>query len=366
VPDQSASAGASGGLCELRPLDFENLGRAADASPAAFYIVHYPDGLATAGLTSSAQAGIESVAGVTNAKIVRLMGSPEAAVAPALRETGAYYLATLEGAAGSPARRIDAQVTRANVTVRVSPVTSAGPAPAAAAGAKPMTPDDMIRVGTVFREVPLRATGLVTRMPNSKDLMVMALFEPEDPAAKLTAAKVALFDETGTLKTNWNAKPRELGRYPVAAAIPVQPGTYRMRVAVSDASGKGGTTDTEIVVQLTDAAPLQFGSLVLGTDPQSTKLQFTATDPQVIAFLPLYGVTKGMKITAAFEVRENDTDPPLGTTDGQIIERPGDERILWGGFGLAALEPGDYLMRVAVSVDGTEAGVVTRTLRKVQ
>jgi hypothetical protein len=203
-------------------------------------------------------------------------------------------------------------------------------------------------------------------MPNSKDLMVMALFEPEDPATKLTAAKVALFDEKGSLKANWNAQSKELATYPVAAALPVAPGKYRMRIAVNDDSGKGGTTDTDVVIGLTDAAPIQHGSLVLGTDPKSPKLQFTPADPQVIGFLPLYGVTKDMKISAVYEVRENETGPPIGTTDGNIIEMPGDARMLWGGFGLAPLAPGDYLLRVIVTVDGKEAGVVTRTLRKVQ
>jgi hypothetical protein len=150
----------------------------------------------------------------------------------------------------------------------------------------------------------------------------------------------------------------------VAAAVPVAPGTYRMRVAISDEAGKGGTTDSNIQVRLADAGPVKLGSLVMGTDQKSPKLLFKASDPQVIGFLPIYGVTKDMNISAVYEVRENESDPPLGTTDGNVLEMPGDTRMLWGGFGLTPLAPGDYLMRVTVTVDGKEAGVVTRTLRK--
>ena len=222
---------------------------------------------------------------------------------------------------------------------------------------------------TGYREIPLRSTGLVSRVPGKTDLMVMALFEPEDPATKLNAAIVALYDEKGTLKAQWTAQPKELEVLPVMAAVPVAPGTYRMRVAVTDAAGKAGTTDmNNFVVQLKDAGPVKLGSLVLGVDQKSQRLEFKGSDPQVIGFLPLYGVTKEMKISVAYEVRESETGAPLGTTAGNILEMPGapDTRMVWGGFGLAPLAAGDYLMKVIVTVDGQEAGVVTRTLRKVQ
>jgi hypothetical protein len=141
-----------------------------------------------------------------------------------------------------------------------------------------------------------------------------------------------------------------------------------MRVAVTDAAGKAGTTDSNIEVQLKGGGPVKLGSLVLGVDQKSQKLEFKGTDPQVIGFLPLYGVTKEMKISVVYEVRETEAGAPLGTTAGNILEMPGapDTRMVWGGFGLPPLAPGDYLMKVIVTVDGQEAGVVTRTLRKVQ
>jgi hypothetical protein len=358
--------GAPSTLCQIRSNDFDQLAAAAAGSPAAVYVMHYVDGLASASNLRQAEQGLENIAGTANAELLRIGGGSEVPVTRILTETSAYYLATLEAGVEGPVRRVDVRTTRDGVKITARPAGRASGAAAAAAPGKGGKPDDMIRVATVFREVPLRAIGLVSRMPNSKDLMVMALFEPEDPATKLTAAKVALFDEKGSLKANWNAQPKELGSYPVAAAVPIPPGKYRMRVAVNDASGKGGTTDTDVVIGLTDAGPIQFGSLVMGTDPKSPRLQFTSADQQIIGFLPLYGVTKDMKISAVYEVRENETGPPIGATDGNIIDMAGDARMLWGGFGLAPLAPGDYLLRVTVTVNGKEAGVVTRTLRKVQ
>ena len=113
----------------------------------------------------------------------------------------------------------------------------------------------MIRVPTVYREVPIRAAGFVSRQPGAKEMKVVALFEPEDPAAKLTAAIVGLFDDKGNLKAQWTAQPAELGRSPIVAALTAAPGQYRMRVAASDGAGKAGTTDYDLLaVELPDAA----------------------------------------------------------------------------------------------------------------
>lgn len=352
-------------VCQIRSNDFDALRAAAAASPAAVYVLHYPDGMASAQHVSPAQQGLENITGTVEGEFMRLTGANEATVSRIASETATYYIATLGGGSGVP-RRVDVRTTRDGVKVSGRPAGGAGPETAAGTAAKAGTPRDMIRVATVFREMPLRATGLVTQTPGGKDLMLMALFEPEDPATKLTAAAVALFDEKGALKAQWTAQPGELGRRPVTAALPAAPGTYRMRVAVTDAAGRGGTTDTEVQLRLADAGSLRHGSLVMGTDQKSPKLQFAAADPQVIGFLPIFGVTKDMKVSAVYEIRESETGPPLGTTAGNIIEMQGDARMLWGGFGLAPLAPGDYLMRVIVSVDGKEAGTVTRTLRKVQ
>ena len=352
--------------CEIRSTDLERFGNTASMSPANMYIVHYPLGLAAQQNVRIAESGVENVAGVSGAEIFRMQGGDEPSLSRIVRETSSYYIATVNGVGPGPIRRIEARVKRDGVRISAHPAGGAVAATAASGSGK-ASPRDMIRVAAVYRDLPLRAAAFLSKQPKSNDVTVMVMFEPEDPQTKLTAATIVYFDEKGTGKAQWNAQGGDLQRAPVVAASAVPPGTYRVRVAATDAQGRGGTTDIDLRAQVADAPPVKLGSLILGTDPKSWKLQFAATDKQVIGFLPIYGVTADMNIAVTYEIRENETAQPMGTTGGNPLPAPSgaaDERLFWGGFGLEPLAPGDYLMRAVVSVNGKEVGAATRTLRK--
>jgi hypothetical protein len=361
--DQMRTFESDSGVCQIRTNDLDELGKVAMGSPAQLFVVYHVEGMANPANVTNGQSGIENVAGTTAGEMVRMSGNSEAIGSRIVESAGTYYIASLAGD-GGPARRVDARVNREGVRVTARPVAGA----AAAANAKTGTPRDMIRTATVFRDVAIRAAGFASRQPNTKELMVLALFEPEDPSVKLTAAIVGLFDEKGTLRAQWTAKPDELQRAPVAAALTVAPGKYRMRVAATDSSGKGGTTDYDLLVNLPEASPLQTSHMLLGVGQGgfAPKLAFTAADAAAIGFIELYGVSKDAKVDASFEIIKSDGEV-LGTGQGTVGPGKGeDARIAYGGFGIATLEPGDYTMRATITVDGKQAGVATRTLRKLK
>jgi len=352
-------------LCQIRSTDFDELSTAAAGSPANVFVLHYPEGLASAANVSAAQQGLENITGSISGEFLRLGGGTEASLGRIARETSSYYIATLDDAPGA-VRRVDARVSRADVRLSARP----GGAPAAPAGAtaKAGSPRDMMRVATMFRDVPIRAAGFVSRQPGTNELKVVTLFEPEDPSAKLTAAMVGLFDEKGTLKAQWTAQAAELGRSPIVAALTAVPGKYRMRVAASNASGNGGTTDYDLTVQLPEAAPVKLSDMLLGVGQGgfSPKLAFTSADAAVIGFIEVYGVGKDAKLETTFEIIKPSGEV-LGSGQGTVGAGPGeDARIAYGGFGIATLEPGDYTMRATINVDGKQAGIATRTLRKLK
>ena len=141
-----------------------------------------------------------------------------------------------------------------------------------------------------------------------------------------------------------------------------------MRVAVTTATGAGGTVDYELIAALHDAAPLKMSTMLIGVAEKGfiPQLQFKPSDAQAVGYLELYNVPKGANVTAQFELAENESAPPLGNAPGTIAPGNGDDaRIAYGGFAIAALQPGDYVMRATISVDGKVVGRATRTLRKV-
>lgn len=354
------SVGTQSGLCQIRTSDLEELGKIASGSAAEMFVVYHSEGMSNPSNLTSSQGGLENVAGATGAEMLRLTADGEAVASRIASTAGFYYVASLEGAPAPSARRVEARVNRDGLRVSARPL-AAVPTATAKAG----SPREMLRVETVYREVPIRAAGFVSRQPNASDLKIVALFEPEDAALKLTAAMVGLFNEKGTLKAQWTAQPSELGRSPVVAALTAAPGKYRMRVAVTDSSGKGGTTDYELAVRLPDAPPLKTSDMLLGVGQGgfAPRLAFTASDAAAIGFLEIYGVQKDAKLEVTFEILNG--SEVMGTGQGTVGNGADDDsRIAYGGFGIATLAPGDYTMRATITVDGKQAGVATGTLRK--
>jgi hypothetical protein len=265
-------------------------------------------------------------------------------------------------------RRIDANVKRDGVKVIARPaVGRSRPVAVAAESSKGKAPRDMIKTGAAYTDVPLRAASFVSRQ-GANEMKVVTLFEPVMPGTKLTAASVAVINEQDPSNAlQMNLKPEELQRTPIMASILIKPGKYRVRVAATTAEG-GGTVDSTIVAALAEAGPMKMSNMVVGiSGPQgfAPRLQFTPEDKMVVAVLELYGVPAAANVTSQFEITESESAPPKGTTAGNMQKgSTEDSRMLFGGFGTETLDPGDYLMRIRISLDGKEVGMVSRTFRK--
>jgi hypothetical protein len=364
--DKMANVGRESELCPLRTNHFEEVGAVAVDSRANTYVVHALEAGTASVSPQESQAGIDAIAGSTGGETIRITGgTTDRSLVRIARETSAYYLASFEPEAGDRSgdrQRVDVRVARENIRVSARPnIVIARPG-----SSKPVAPRDMIRVNTRFTDLPLRGAVYPSRFKDTQ-LRLVVLFEPEDPAMKLTAATVVAFDAKG-IGRPWHAESKELASTPIRTAVDVQPGRYRVRIAATDAQGRAGSIDVETDAALTEAAPLKLSALVLGVASSGSfapRLLFDGGDQQAIGYVEIYGVPTGGSVGVTFELAETDGGAAIATGPAQITNgSTEDMRIAFGGFGIGPMQPGDLQMRAIVMLDGKRVGSVTRTLRK--
>ena len=364
--DRMVTMGASSGVCQLTMAQFDDFGAAVRASRASLYVVHTLEAAPRID-PQALGAGLENVAGVSNSTILR-MGSNAGPMMDTLeRQTSAYYVASFDpepSERNGSTYRLELRVARDGVKTHTRGEMII-PKPGAKTAVKAA---DMIGVATTYNELPLRGVGFPSRNPGDDKIRVLALFEPAEPGTTLNAAVVGLFDDKGKLRGKWTAQAAELAKPTVTASLVVPPGAYRMRIAATDAEGRAGTVDYEVRAELTAAGPVKLSSLVMGLAQNgfTPKLLLTPAEEVLVGYFEAYGVPQGTALTATLELAQTEDAPAMATAEAKVTQASAEDmRIIYGGFGVAGLKPGEYVMRAIVNVDGKPVGRLTRTLRRV-
>lgn len=366
---QTDVQGVSGPCPQMQSADFEEVGLAAQAIHATAYVVEKVDATASPIPRDQLVMGVETLAGTLNAEMIRAAGASIAEVKRVAEETSSYYLVGFEPDMREMTgmrERIEITIARPGVKLQrvrkdvflLKPETAKGKTP---------SPNDLLRVATISRALPLRAAAFASRGDGGKVRLVV-LFEPAESDVKLTAASVGLYDPKGKL-TSWKADTSDLARSPAMGGIIVSPGTYRMRVAAADSSGRIGTVDTDVQADLVTAGPLKLSTMLLGVSGADgsfqPRLQF-AGEPGAFAYFEIYGVAKGVTPAVKVEIAPAADAPAFAGHDVQLAAGPSDDVLVaYTGFAIAELPPGDVVLRAILSVDGKEVSRAVRTLRKV-
>ena len=370
------------GPCEIRSMHYDDVGRAAIEARANFFVIKSDDlvidSAANAFLDPSASrfessdqelAGLESLAGVTSGRLLRMTPSDRSAFARVLRATSGYYLAAFDPESAERnglSHRVDVEVARPNVSVRLRP-RLAIPRAFTRSTVPSQTPHAMLRDGRMYRDLPLRAAAFASVNPGDNKLKIVALAEPIDRTVSLTSAAFALIGSGGRLIAQWTANERELSRVPVVSAGLAPPGTYRLRVAAVDSLGRRGATDYEFEASLNAAGSLKMSMLVLGVSRGGfmPRLQFR-TEPTAMGYFELYGaVSDPDALDVALELAPTPEGEAIFRIPAALTAtRDPQVRRAAGVVPIGAVPPGDYVVRAVVLVDGKQVGQILRTLRK--
>jgi VWFA-related protein len=363
---QAMQSGVSLGRCQLLREHFQQVGSAVANARAQLYIVQPELSSSSAGL-----AGLEHLTGVTGAPLWHISGTTDGALARVLRETGGYYLARFEPepeeTQGS-VRGLSINISRPGVVLRSRPQMTVVRPQTRFAGTAPATPLAMMKEARLFRDLPLRVAGFSSREPGERNVRVVVLFDSPDPAAALTDAIVGLFSEDGKLVSSRVMPAAELVGSTVTTALTVPAGRYRLRVAASEASGRGGTADFMLDAGLVSAGGLTLSDLVLGLSRDGQfqpRLEFGA-QATAMAHLEIYGGREGARVGVMFEIARTMNGPAIVTMPGAFAPTNESDRFLvTAAIPIGALPPGDYVVRATVAAQDQAGGRVVRPLRKV-
>ena len=379
APRRDAAMAMAPGMCELVVDQFKRITSVAGAARANFYVVVPADiGMSRAPVRESIAGvgylgsdnpleGIEHFEGATGASRVPLDATGTGSLGRLMRESAAYYEAEIEPDRGDSygrSRAFSVRAIRKDVTLRARPeITLRDPALRAAAATKLAVPD-LLGSFEAITDLPLRIGGFPVREPGDQ-IRVGVVIESADPAATLSSVGALLIAGDGRVAGRWFAK--DATERPLLGAMAVSPGTYTLRVAAIDASGRAGIAEDTIDASLVQVGTLSLGGLMFGVSrPEGLKLQLEFhNEPVAIASFDIYGGTSGQRLGAALEIAREPEGQPL-VSQQVTLSRVDDSRVTaTGAVPLGALPPGDYVVRGLIRLEDGTIGRVTRTLRKV-
>ena len=377
-PRRDAPLDAPPGPCEIRQIYFQEVSTAASMARARLFVVQ-PDDVTmdsprqvftdpTASRFAGAdqdRAGLESLAGVTGGDFTRVVGPDDLTLTNLARGLTGYYIATFDpnpSERNGAMHRVELNVLRDAVRVRTNQELLI---PRREGRAISASTRDMLRGGTAYRALPIRATAFASAAEGDT-VKVLAVLEGIEPGTTFTEAMFGLIDMRDKLVAQWTANEAELAGTQVVTAGAAAPGPYRLRVAAVDAAGRRGMADYPFLARLTDADPLSISDIALGVSRDGAftpKLVF-GTDQAAVAYSEIYGPASPGSISVRLELAASPDGRALVTAVPRVVNQGKDRRIVIGALPIAALAPGDYVVRAIVSVDSRPVGRVMRTLRK--
>ena len=364
---------SEGLVAEPQLLDLTSVGVAAQAARVTIHVIHIDTPLLDAAsdrMSPTLQAdmhlqadGLSRLAGTARGGLFRLVGEDSYPFGRIIKELSGHYLVAFEAADadrdGSP-HRIGVKVKGDGLTVRARPAFQF-------AGTAPTAPDTelvrLLRNPRLAMELPLRIAAYTFRDSTTDSPHVVLSAETdagvsnEEPTAGLI-----LIDSRGIIAAS-GAGVTAGGKYFFAATVPA--GRYTMRGAAISASGRRGSVERQLDVQLTAGGAGQVSDLMLSEPASSGALRpvvIRAGGDKLVAYIETYGAAgwNPAGIKAVAEVVGEDGSSLLSVPAVFKPEAPG-RWALSGEVPLTAIPAGEYLLKVSLTArEGPETHLTRR------
>ena len=330
------------------------------------------------------RTGLDAIAGAARGTMFTIVGTGDAAFERLNLETSGFYLLGIERVESDQdgkRHRINVAVARKAVTVRArrefGPLTSA---PAE----RTVKPEDevaaMLSSPLPANDLPLRVATYAIKDPQKTKLRIIISAEIDRDRTEPGEYTVGLIlrDQENRVSASWIERrmlsPLDPSRpspavYTVAEIA--DPGSYTLKLAATDGSGRRGSVEHPVVARLASAEGLEVSDLLVADRPPQGNgtwrpaVEAVAEDA-LTAFVGVYSADRSRlrQTSVRFEVAADETSPALVSVDSKVQEtKEADRSATEGRILLGLLPPGEYLARAVVLMSGRPVTTVLRPIR---
>jgi Flp pilus assembly protein TadD len=224
-------------------------------------------------------------------------------------------------------------------------------------------------------ELPMRLSSYVYRdaAPGKVKVVLAAEIDPQKMEDGLDLAiGFAIFDRQGAVVASGQERKVYSANSDVPIhydlTVPMDPGTYRIRLAAIDLKGNSGSVERDVDAFRMEQE-LAFGDLILTPVPDGKvgevrpPVVLQVRDGRLGAYTELYTSKPGYleQTGVVFEVADTSEGPTIQSVIAEVRERP--DRTLRQAVAVipvGTLPPGRYIARAVISSSGTTAAKLTR------
>ena len=328
------------------------------------------------------EEGLLLLAGMARGNLHRIVASAEGAFRQIERTLAGYYLLGVEPGANDrdgKRHRIEVSTRRKGLSLqsRRAFLTPDGPAPATAAEALTR----VLRSPAPATALPVRATTWTYKEPGGNKVRLVVAAEVErgidDPLHYATGLVVATKEgkvvAASEAARDLQPTPGDDTHVTYAGIVSLDPGTYRLRVALADGEKRTGSVEREVQAWQLNGDTLTLGDLLIAPEPPANGAITPLVEPRVhngslVALAEAYAPpsSQGTKVDATIEILRDEASRPIVSAPLDVAVGPSPEvRVAQGRVNVSAVPPGLYLARVSFSEAGEKRGALIRQFRVV-
>ena len=319
--------------------------------------------------------GLETIADVTNGTLFRGVASGAGIFERLEAELSSRYLVAVERQPGDPeSQRIEVDVKRRGVSLKSNATVITGTVDTHRPAAELLS--DALSSPFALAGIPLRVSTFTQRDPSGDKYRLDLAAQIGDAGTEAGdfALGYVLTNDAGRVLTSSGSqrtlKPAASGRNQTlhyTTSVSIAPGTYALRFAVVDKSGRRGTVVHRLELPKFEAAEVSTGDLLVGNLPAEGEALSPQVEPQVTTselagYLELYLAENVRDISVALEIAEGASSPALAT--GAMALGPGETPTSTKATGFVAttMSPGRYLARAIVRRNGVTVKTLLRPI----